>query len=125
VATIEASDSLRVYERELVHETEIRLRDALVEAWSEDDSPSTPADPSTAAALVAAAWLSTARTLVVNERPVLTGGADPEHRAAEAVALADRMFRHFESGVEAVYGRGSATPRATTGWPQPAVRCAV
>jgi AcrR family transcriptional regulator len=122
VATIEASVPLRVYERELVHETEIRLRDALVEAWSASDASAPPDDPETAAALVAASWLSTARTLVVSQRPLLTGGADPEQRAASVVALADRMFRFLESGVAVVHAGSPAPPRTDTGWPRTAVR---
>ena len=34
IATLQASDTLRAHERELVHEAELRLREALLEAWT-------------------------------------------------------------------------------------------
>ena len=53
-----------------MHAAELRLRDALLEAWTADpDAPGTPADPATAAALVAAVWLAAARTLVRGAAP--------------------------------------------------------
>ena len=42
LATLEASAALRAYERELVHEAERRLRDALVEAWASRPTPPAP-----------------------------------------------------------------------------------
>jgi AcrR family transcriptional regulator len=122
VATLEASGPLRVQERELVHAAELRLRDALCEAWeSEIDVPGTPADPATAAALVAAVWLAAARTMVLEQRPVLTDGACPEKTAVDAMNLADRVLGQLEIGVALVHGRTSAAG-ADTGWPQGTLR---
>ncbi len=120
VATLEASPSLRMQERELVHQAEVTLRDALFEAWSTDpDVPGRPEDPATAAALVAAVWLGAARTLVVAQRPLLSAGADPERTAAGIVELADRMLAQLEQVVALVHG---GPPLADTGWPESAVR---
>ncbi len=105
VSTIEASEVLRARERELVHETEIRLRNALVAAWAGDASAATPADPETAATLVSASWLSTASTLVVAQRAAVTDGADPAELAVEIATLADRLFRHYEDGIAIVHAR--------------------
>ncbi|TQN37993.1 TetR family transcriptional regulator [Blastococcus colisei] len=122
VGTLEASDALRAHERELVHETELRLRSALVDAWSADASPAAPADPETAATLVAASWLSTARTLVVTQRTAMMDDADPAVLADRVLDMADRLFRHFEAGVAVVHGRGQGSTYGDTGWPPVAMR---
>jgi AcrR family transcriptional regulator len=121
VATLEASESLRVQERELVHAAELHLREALLEAWSAGaDAPDTPADPETAAQLVAAMWMTAVRTLVVAQRPMLTEGADPEKTAADVMDLADRVFGQLEAAVAVVHGHAPAL-RVDTGWPRTAV----
>jgi AcrR family transcriptional regulator len=116
VATLEASEGLRVQERELVHAAEVNLSEALLEAWSADgDAPGTPAAPVMAAPLVAAAWMAAARTLVIGRRPVLNEGADPEQVAAEVTGLADRLFVQLEAAVLQSFTMPAA--RADTGWP--------
>jgi AcrR family transcriptional regulator len=121
--TLEASESLRVHERELVHAAELRLRDALCEAWAEQtDIPGTPADPQTAAALVAAVWLAAARTMVLEQRPVLSDGACPDKTAVDVMELADRVLSQLEAGVALVHGRAARTPAADTGWPEHTIR---
>src|SRR5689334_20664632 len=55
IATLEASESLRAHERELVHQTELNLREALLEAWAADERIA-PADPGSAATVIAAVW---------------------------------------------------------------------
>lgn len=123
VATLEASEPLRVQERELVHAAELRLREALCEAWEADpDVPGTPADPATAAALVAAVWLAAARTIVLEQRPVLVDGACPEKTAVDVMELADRVLGQLEIGVAVVDDRGRPAAGADTGWPQGTLR---
>jgi AcrR family transcriptional regulator len=125
IATLEASDTLRAQERELVHEAEIRLAAALLEAWSADharDVPGAPACPATAAPLVAAIWLTAARSLVVGQRVPLTEGADPGKAAAAVMDLADRMFGDMMTSVELVHGPSGTASRADTGWPHNGVR---
>jgi AcrR family transcriptional regulator len=115
VAALEASDALRAYERLLIHESEVKLRDALLEAWAQEGADS-PADPEPAAVLIAAVWVGAAGALVLGERQRLTAGADPEVTAATARQLADRVLRQLELAANAVHGRVAAD--ADTGWPQ-------
>jgi AcrR family transcriptional regulator len=123
IATIEASEALRMHERELVHEAEVQLAAALLEAWSAvEDETLRPADPVAIAPLVAAMWISAGRALVTDQRPRLAAGADPRAAAAEVSALADRMLRRLEESVELTYAppRPHAVP--DTGWPAEAMR---
>jgi AcrR family transcriptional regulator len=119
LATLEASDTLRAYERELVHQSELRLREALLEAWQ--TSEVAPVDPEASAPVIAAIWVAAGRSLVVAKRPQLSDGADPELTAAAATELADRVLRQLERGAMAVHGpvrTGDAAVRADTGWPE-------
>jgi AcrR family transcriptional regulator len=117
VATLEASVALRAYERLLMHEAEVKLREALLEAWAAEDTASPP-DPEPAALLIAAVWVAAVGSLVLGQRPRLTAGADPHTTAATAMDLADRVLRQLEVGANAVHGRGPATAaHADTGWP--------
>jgi AcrR family transcriptional regulator len=121
IATLEASDALRAYERELVHACEVTLRQALLDTWAADENAS-PADPASAAPVIAAVWVAASRSLVVTQRPRLTDGADPEVAAAAAMDMAQRVLAQLERGANAVHGRVAAVttpaPRADTGWPQ-------
>ena len=96
--TLESSPSLLSYERELVHEAETRLAEALGEAWRAEGVP--PVAPSTAAALspavTAAIWLTAARTIVIERREQVAAGADAGTAASEAAAAADRLFGRLE-----------------------------
>jgi len=123
VATLEASDALRAHERLLMHEAEVKLRHALLEAWAAEDIPSPPA-PEPAALLIAAVWVAAVGSLVLGQRPSLTAGADPEVAAAAATDLADRVLRQLEIGANAVHGRMSLTaaPPTDTGWPHAVLR---
>jgi AcrR family transcriptional regulator len=116
IATLEASDALRAHERELVHESELRLRTALLEAWVADDS-SAPADPEAAAPLIAAVWVAACRSLVVGQRSRLTRGADPDRAAAAVRDVADRMLREMEGTAAAVHGGAGPARDVDTGWP--------
>jgi len=123
VAALEASDSLRAHERELVHLTEQNLRQALLDAWAADEDVA-PADPASAAPVIAAIWVAATRTLVISQRPQLGNGADPDVAAAAVTDMAERVLRQLELGANAVHGRAvrTADPRVDTGWPQPVLR---
>jgi AcrR family transcriptional regulator len=95
-SAISASPILSSRERELVHETEHRLSQALAEAWGADASgiacgPSD--DPATNAALTAATWLAAARVLIIGQRPL---GDEERQRASNVAALTDRTLRSLE-----------------------------
>jgi AcrR family transcriptional regulator len=125
IATLEASETLRVQERELVHRAERSLQTALLEAWSADarQDGTAPDDPASAAPLVAATWLAAFRSLVIGQRPHLAQGADPEQAATTVAELADRMFSEMERGGDLVYGRTRNTvARPDTGWPHATIR---
>jgi AcrR family transcriptional regulator len=117
VTTLEASHSLRTHERELVFEAERRLAAALLEAWADADGA--PADPHTAAALAAGLWMTTVRVLVVDHRPLVGAGADPEDMAATVAARGERVLLELETCL------GQLPPPAAcadTGWPEAAAR---
>ena len=105
-STLEASPALRARERELHHEAVNRLADALVDAWaSEGGAPSVPTDPRTAASVTAAVWLAAVRTLIVQNRRVLSGPAgapaDTEEGVAVACMVADQVFTGLGSALSA------------------------
>jgi AcrR family transcriptional regulator len=127
VATVEASETLRAQEREYIFDAERRLAAALVEAWDDDDAAPGPADPTTAAALTAAIWLSCLRVLVVEQRPRLSSGACPGELAAAVESVAAGLLAQLETTAELTQGElgGMAPDRAgstDTGWPQAARR---
>jgi AcrR family transcriptional regulator len=117
VATVEASDALRSYERELVHEAERRLSAALLEAWTAPDAEG-PQDPHTLAPITAAVWLAATRVLLVTRRSTAVGGEDPSE--ASAHAFADRLLAQMEAGLQLLHGAVEPLPHAgDTGWPAP------
>jgi AcrR family transcriptional regulator len=123
IATIQGAESLRVQERELVHEAEVQLAAALLEAWSvAEDDTQRPVDPVSIAPLVAAMWISAARVLVHDQRPRLAAGADPAAAAATTSDLADRTLRQLEECVTLTHARPSAHAAPDTGWPVDPVR---
>lgn len=98
-SAVEASATLSIRERELIHDAERRLGSALAEAWAEDASEpasSPSADPSVAADFTAATWLATVRVLVTRQRQ--QQGSE-EERAAHAAALTDSLLRGLEDQV--------------------------
>ncbi|MCZ2858515.1 TetR/AcrR family transcriptional regulator [Blastococcus sp. VKM Ac-2987] len=112
VRTLDASPSLRVHERELVFESERLLADSLREAWTDADRSDpgpTPHDPSTAAAITAAMWLSAVRALMVRHRPLVTAGADAAQIAADLGTFADRLLRGLADSAEQLR-TGTAPP---------------
>jgi AcrR family transcriptional regulator len=129
-ATLQASETLRARERELVFDSERRLTEALLEAWTRppgDRAPDAPADPRTAAPLIAGIWLTAARVLVQEKRALVTSGACPLALASEARDMAAGLFAQMETALDVIAGRASAqapTPAPTpvpvdTGWPRP------
>ena len=124
IATLEASDALLTYRRELVHEAERNLREALLEAW--ETTAVAPVDPESSAPVIAAIWVAAARSLVLERPPLASDGDDPERAAASATVLADRVLRQLERGALAVHGPVPSTearstdsgPASDTGWPQ-------
>jgi AcrR family transcriptional regulator len=128
IATVEASETLRMHERELVHEAERRLHTALLEAWTTGAGPdeAVPGDPQATAPVMAAIWLATSRSVIIGHRPQLTEGADPEVVAATAAELADQVFGRLEGSIGPAGGRVRTTARRVdTGWPRAAIRAAV
>jgi AcrR family transcriptional regulator len=117
IATVGASALLRARERELVHEAELRLGDALAEAWSADDAVDAPADPATAAPITAAVWLSASRVMLVEQRPALQAGIEPDRAAQATMAFADRLLAQMEACLGMISGLPSPLPRPDTGWP--------
>ena len=125
IAALEASESLQAYERELVHESELKLRQALLDAWAEDGNAS-PADPASAAPVIASIWVAASRSLIVSQRPRLSDGADPDLAAEATMDMAERVLCQLERGANAVHGRVTDVPTrasdADTGWPHAARR---
>jgi AcrR family transcriptional regulator len=125
IETLEASDALRSYERELVHQSELKLHQALLAAWAADPDVA-PADPTSAAPVIAAIWVAASRSLVVTQRPRLSNGADPDLAAAAVMDMAKRVLCQLELGANAVHGRVAAVatpaPQADTGWPHAVLR---
>lgn len=97
VEALERSPALRTAERELHHQAELLLCAALEEAWSGPDAERpAPADPRLTAALVAATWLATTRTLVTTLRDPLPAAADVPRLAEHTRALTGRLLAGFE-----------------------------
>ena len=71
VEAIDGSAALQAYERELAHESERRLSEALAESWAGTGS----ARPEAPASVGAAVWLATVRAVVMHHRPLLSAGA--------------------------------------------------
>ena len=123
VATLLGSETLRVQERELVHEAESLLTSALVDAWSEEpEGTRSPADPAAVAPVVAAIWIGAVRALIHQWRPRLAAGADPRAAAAEATDLADRILRQLEESIALTYAAPPTDAAQDTGWPADAMR---
>ena len=106
---LERSPTLRAAERELHHECERLLAAALEDAWTGPDAERpAPADPRLTAALVAASWLATTRTLVTSLRDPLPHPGDVPALAARTRALTDRLLGGLQLGLDAQPGAGLA-----------------
>ena len=119
VETVHASDALRAQERELVHEAERLLSAALSDAWTAEGAVDAPADPLTAAPITAAVWLSAARVMVLEQRPLLHAGLEPDRAASATMAFADRLLAQMETCLGLISGLPAPLLRPDTGWPEP------
>jgi AcrR family transcriptional regulator len=100
VTVMGSSPVLQSAERELVHETERRLRAALLAAWAGPGAEEPrPVRPEVTAGLVAATWIAATRVLVTERREPLPAPEDVPGLAAAARELAARLFVRFEADV--------------------------
>ena len=120
VATLEASQALCAHERELHHESVIRLSEALAATSDSDsDSDSGTVVSRIAATLIAATWMGAMRALLIEQRAVLLEGAGSPDLTAAVTQLAARVLEQFEGNLDL----GPAAPvrslhqTAVTGWP--------
>jgi AcrR family transcriptional regulator len=131
VATLEASETLRTHERELIFEAERRLSSALYEAWTDPaatDGHPAAADPDTAAPLTAAIWLSALRVLVIGQRAQrLSSGTCPTELAPAVGNLVAELLAQLEASAPLIEEPARQTRPAVagpsdTGWPHGARR---
>jgi AcrR family transcriptional regulator len=107
ITVLGSSPGLQSAERELVHETEGRLRAALLEAWTGPDAEvPRPARPEVTAGLVAATWIAATRVLVTEPRDPLPAPEDVPELAAAARELAGRVFARLEGDVTEQFAPG-------------------
>ena len=100
ITVLGSSPGLQSAERELVHETEGRLRAALLEAWTGPDAEEPrPVRPEVTAGLVAATRIAATRVLVTEPRDPLPAPQEVPGLAAAARELAGQLFAHFEADV--------------------------
>jgi AcrR family transcriptional regulator len=126
-ATLMASPSLRAHERELIHETEVRLAAALTEAWAGENAGGhpVPADPVTAASLTAAIWCSAVRVLVQEQRPRFAAGECPRKLSTAVEALVAELLASLElsaSVTDRLLDQTGEAPATRTGWPHVAAQ---
>ncbi|WP_113838998.1 TetR/AcrR family transcriptional regulator [Blastococcus sp. TF02A-26] len=108
VATVAATPALQVHERELTEKSRRLLQEALVEAWAEVVERRKPDALRRAAALVAATWTTSVRTVADEYREPMPPPEEAPALAQEAVALLDRVLRGLESTLrtcETLHGR--------------------
>jgi AcrR family transcriptional regulator len=99
VTAVAETPALQVYEREMTDLSRRWLQAALVEAWMElrdGEHEEIRRD----AALLAATWITTQRTVAVEYLHPLPAPAEAPARAREAVALLERVLRGLESTLE-------------------------
>ena len=118
VEAIEASPALQAYERELVHESERRLSEALAGSWAESGSARLDAT----ASVVAAMWLATVRAVVMHHRPLLSAAVHGLTATGVARTL-DRLLAHLDAALGILDGvldgspPGGSAGAGRTGWP--------
>ncbi|WP_336033446.1 TetR/AcrR family transcriptional regulator [Geodermatophilus sp. FMUSA9-8] len=110
VAALDRSPALRAAERELHHEAERLLAEALEEALTEEPPAGLTTPPRLAARLVAATWLSVTRSLVLTLRDPLPEPADVPALVAQVRATTGRLLSRMQADLEdaAAAGPGSA-----------------
>ena len=116
LATLEASPSLRAYERFLYQESESLLRDALAEAWESDTGAAldwfVPQRPRVAAAVLAAIWLGSIRALLVEQRRTPPQPGDPA-AAEDVIRSAEFILDRVELTLGRPTGNELAARRAS------------
>ncbi|MCA0144913.1 TetR/AcrR family transcriptional regulator [Blastococcus sp. LR1] len=117
--TIEGSDALLAHERDLIHECERRLTEALHEVWASPDDRDgiVSQDPATAATLTAATWLGAARALIIGQRSRVTAGACPLEIAETLGQLAERFFDAAIATMPAFEEEAGAAVMPAVEWP--------
>ena len=118
-ATLQASETLRTYERTLVFEAEHRLSDALLDAWRnpvEDGEPA-PVEPAITAPLTAAIWLAAVRVLIVENRLRVAEGLEPTEVACTVEVLGDRLLGYMHERSDTFHGLVTPPP-AGSGAPE-------
>ncbi len=63
-------------------------------------------------------WLSAARVMLVEQRPALQAGVEPDRAAQATMAFADRLLGQMEACLGMISGLPSQLPRPETGWPE-------
>ncbi|MGY1745273.1 TetR/AcrR family transcriptional regulator [Blastococcus sp. SYSU D00695] len=101
VAAVSATPALRTRERELGELSRRRLQAALAEAWA-DLLDRDPDELRRAAALVAATWIATVRTVADEFREPIPAAEQVPDRAREAVELTDRVLSALQSTLDGV-----------------------
>ncbi|MGX5655928.1 TetR/AcrR family transcriptional regulator [Geodermatophilus nigrescens] len=96
IALVEAAPSLQAHERALTFEAEVRLREALDEAWAA--AGDLPAHGT--AAVVAATWLAITRSLLAVERRIADTGLDPQAMADGITAVTLQVLEVVRLGLE-------------------------
>ena len=99
VETLAATPALRIHERELTEVSQQLLRDALVEAWS-DLLGRKPEELRRTAALVAATWVTTVRTVAYEYRLPMPTPEEAPTQARAAAQLVERVLRGLEATLE-------------------------
>ena len=101
IATLEASPALRAFERELHHESVLRLSAALIEACPEEGTAATGAPPSptlrASASLTASVWLAAVRGLLIEQRAELTESVGAAELAVAVQRLAEQVLTQLEA----------------------------
>ena len=96
-ATLEASPTLRTFERRLVFTSERRLAEALLAAWQQpaEGGETAPPNPAISAPLTAAMWLAAVRVLIVENRVRVRDGLEAAKAATAAEVLGDRLLGYM------------------------------
>ena len=98
VATLNASPALLAYELRLLERADLRLREALAEAWATDPATTlAPAEIRVSAALTAALWISAGSALMRELRNAPHEDGDAADVTEVVHRLADRVYDALET----------------------------
>ncbi|WP_233489462.1 TetR/AcrR family transcriptional regulator [Blastococcus sp. TF02-9] len=104
--TLDASPTLRTFERRLVFTSERRLAEALLAAWQQpaEGGECAPPNPAISARLTAAMWLAAVRVLLVENRVRVRDGLEATEAAEAAEVLGDRLLGYMQTGFGSFHG---------------------